>query len=330
MKAVRIERPGGPEVLQYVDVPTPEPGPHEVLVRTVAAGVGMPDVLVRRGVYAWMPQLPAILGIETAGVIERVGSAVAHLAAGQPVYVNARDLPERSGGYAEYRLAPADAVHLLAPGADLVRAAALGNYQVAEALLRMGSAFPAPQSVAVFGAAGGVGSAAVQLARARGWRVVALAGSAEKCRFAREQGADHAIDYRSTDAAAAIRDCTRGAGVDLVLDMVAGDAVPALFGALAPLGVVVSFGFVQGEPSPATVPAMRKRFGHSPAWRLFSMHSFDALPALRHDVMRAVLAAFAAGTIVPHIHRTFALEDAQAAHRLFEAKTQMGKLILAP
>lgn len=328
MKAVRIDATGGPEVLRVVDLPVPAPGPHEVLVRNHAIGVGKPDMLVRTGRYAWMPKLPAIIGIESAGIVESVGASVQGIVPGDAVYVNARDLPERSGGYAQYRTAPADAVHRLPAGCDLLRAAALGNYQVAECLLRMAGSFPPARSVAVFGAAGGVGSAALQLAALRGWEVLAVAGSADKCAFATAQGASHAIDSSREDPVEAIRQRTRGRGVDLLLDIASGDSLPPLFTALAPLGVVVSFGFLEGEPSTATVPAMRKRFGSSPGWRLFSMHALDTQAGLRAEVTASVIAAFASGGIRPVIHACYPLEQARAAHEAFEGRGLQGKIVL--
>lgn len=341
MQVVRLHQPGGPQALRLEELPVPQPGPGQVLVRNHAAGVGRPDVLVRTGRYAWMPALPAIIGIESAGTVEQLGEGVTGWQPGDPVYVNARDLPERSGGYAQYRLAPAHALHRLHPGADLLQAAGLGNYQVAECLLRMGGGFPAPRSVAVFGAAGGVGSAAVQLARARGWTVVGIAGSDAKCEFARAQGAQHVINHRAASApgaspdtisqttAAAILAATGGQGVDLLLDIASGDTLPPLVQALAPLGVIVSYAFAAGEPPPDTVPALRRRFGASPGWRLFSMHALDQREDLRRDVTTTVLVQFAAGVIRPPVGAVFPLEQAQQAHALFDSQAYTGKIVLS-
>ena len=328
MRGVQIAGPGGPEVLRVTELPLPTVGPQDVLVRVHAAGVGKPDILVRTGRYAWMPRLPAIIGIESAGVVEAVGSAVRGIAPGEAVYVNARDLPERSGGYAEYRLAPANAVHRLPPGCDLVCAAALGNYQVAECLLRMAGGFPPARSVVVFGAAGGVGSAAVQLAALRKWQVLAVASNSERGEFALRQGASHFIDSSRTDVVKAIHDLTAGQGVDLVLDIASGQSLPRLFAALAPMGVVVSYGFLEGEPGADTAPAMRRAFGKSPGWRLFSMHALDTQPALRREVTAGVIAAFADGRITPAIHARFPLEQVQAAHTAFERGGLRGKIVL--
>jgi NADPH2:quinone reductase len=328
MRGVQVAGPGGPEVLRVTELPVPTIGPQDVLVRVHAAGVGKPDILVRTGRYAWMPRLPAIIGIESAGIVEQVGAQVRGIAPGDAVYVNARDLPERCGGYAEYRLAPAQAVHRLPPGCDLVRAAALGNYQVAECLLRMAGGFPPARSVVVFGAAGGVGSAAVQLAALRRWQVLAVVSSAERGEFARAQGATHVIDSSRTDVVKGVLDVTAGQGVDLVLDIASGNTLPRLFAALAPMGVVVSYGFLEGEPGADTAPAMRRTFGRSPGWRLFSMHALDTQAVLRREVTAAVIAEFASGRITPAIHARFPLEQAQAAHAAFERGGMLGKIVL--
>lgn len=330
MRAVRLEAVGGPEVLQIVDVPIPRPGPGDVLIRNAAIGVGRPDILVRSGRYAWMPRLPAIIGIESAGVVVEVGRDVQTRAVGDAVYVNARDLAERSGGYAEYRAAPARAAHILPAGCDLAQAAALGNYQVAECLLRMGGTFPSVRRVAVFGAAGGVGSAVLQLARHRGLYSIAVVSTPASCDFVREQGANDVIDRSRDDVIARIVQLTNDQGVDLLLDVASGDMLPALFTALAPLGIVVSYGFLQGEPNAATVPAMRSRFGSGPGWRLFSMHALDAAPEIRADVTATVIDAFAAGHVKPMIHRRLPLAEAREAHELFERGGLRGKIILCP
>lgn len=328
MEAVLIRSTGGPEVLEHADVPTPVPGPHDVLVRNAAIGVGMPDVMVRTGTYMWMPALPAIIGIEAAGVVEALGCEVRSLRVGQKVYVNARDLPERSGGYAQYRVAPADAVHPLAESVDLRKAAALGNYQVAESLLRMGG--PAPvRTVAVLGAAGGVGSAALQLARNRGLDAIAVAGGAARCGALRGDGVE-TVDHTTEDIAQGILRLTSGRGADLVLDPAGGEVLPRLFAALAPLGTVVSYGGLAGSRSPSTVPAMVRKFGDSPALRLFSMHVWDAWPQMRREIFGTVLRELEAGRIDPVIDRCFPLAQARAAHRRFEARQHVGKILLLP
>ncbi|MCJ7492755.1 MAG: alcohol dehydrogenase catalytic domain-containing protein, partial [Deltaproteobacteria bacterium] len=170
MKAILFDRPGPPEVLRYTDTPKPVPGPGQVLVRAHSIGVSMPEILVRRGEYAWMPPLPAIPGIEMSGVVEALGEGVTSLRVGQPVFVSARELPVRGGCYAEYLAANADALYLLPQGTDLEAAASLSNYQVAWHLLHSAPCGMRYQSVLATGAAGGIGSAIVQLGKVDGKR----------------------------------------------------------------------------------------------------------------------------------------------------------------
>jgi NADPH2:quinone reductase len=190
---------GFPSALEYVDVPTPRPGEGEVLVKADTIGVSMPEVLVRKGVYAWMPPLPAIPGIELAGTIVEQGSSVSELAFGQPVFVSARDLPVRAGCYAEYIAVPARAAHPLPAGCSLEAAACLSNYQVAYHLLYTAARGVTAESVLIHTAAGGVGSAAVQLALIAGMKVIGVAGSEAKQRAVEALGAQRAIDYRGED-----------------------------------------------------------------------------------------------------------------------------------
>ena len=327
---MQLRATGGPEVLEVVELPDPVPLAGEVRMRTLAIGVGMPDVMVRRGIYPWMPALPAILGIESAGVIDALGPGVTGWQVGQAVYVNARDLQERSGGYAQFRVAPADAVQALPDGVDPVRAAAMGNYQVALSLLRVAGPLPAGSTVAILGAAGGVGSALLQVARLRGLRVIAVAGSDDKCAWLRARGADESVNHRAEPIARGIARGTRGAGASVIFDPVGGQTLPTLFEALAPLGTVVSYGGLGGTRDPQTVAAMMRHFGSSPGLRLFSMHTWDGLPQVRREISREVLGLLAAGRIDPPIHARLPLACAQQAHVLFESHVQRGKIILEP
>src|SRR5436190_19864032 len=202
MKAILITHTGDPSVLKYVELPTPRPGGGEVLVRADTIGVSMPEVLVRKGAYAWMPPLPAIPGIEMSGRIVECGSNVADRAVGDQVFVSARDLPVRAGCYAEYIAVPTRAAQPLPPGCDLEAAACLSNYQVAYHLLHTAARGVEAKTVLVHTAAGGVGSAAVQLALLAGMRVIGIAGSDAKRRAVLGIGAHHAINYRTEDVAA--------------------------------------------------------------------------------------------------------------------------------
>ena len=329
MKAIRIATTGGPEVLEYVEVPTPAPGPDEVLVKAHAIGVNMPEVLVRRGTYAWMPPLPAIPGIEMSGVIVQTGADARALRVGQPVYVSARELVHRGGCYAEYIAVPERAVYALPASVDLDAAATLAAYQVAYHLLHSATRGFRYESVLVQAAAGGIGSALVQLAHAAGKRVVALAGSKDKVEFALGQGAAVAINYREAGVDERIAAATAGHGVDLVLDSVGGPRFAGLFAHVAPLGLVILYGSLDGWPGPDVVPAMRKS-GKSPALRVFSMHTFDDDPAARRGATEALLRMMSSGVLRPAIQERVPLAEAARAQAQLESGRVLGKLVLKP
>ena len=330
MKAIVLRQPGGPEALEYSDVPRPVPRDNEVLVQADTIGVSMPEVLVRRGTYAWMPPLPAIPGIEMSGTIIEYGDRVDDRDIGDRVFVSARDLPVRAGCYAEYIAVPSAAAHVLPPGCDLEAAACLSNYHVAYHVLHTAARGVEAKTVLVHTAAGGVGSAAVQLALAAGMQVIGIAGSEAKRRAVLSIGAHHAINYRTEDVASRVREATRGRGVDLILDPIGGKGFGRNFKLLAPLGLVVSYGRLDGPPDPDFVAAMREHHAVSPAVRFFTIHSFDDRPDIRAQATHALLAHLAAGRIAPLIHDRLPLAEAGRAQTILEAGEVIGKVLLKP
>ena len=317
-------------MLEYVDVPTPQPGEGEVLVKADTIGVSMPEVLVRKGTYAWMPRLPAIPGIELSGTVVDQGGSVVEPAIGQPVFVSARDLPVRAGCYAEYVAVPAKAAHPLPPGCSLEAAACLSNYQVAYHLIHTAARGVAAECVLIYAAAGGVGSAAVQLALIAGMTVIGVVGSEAKRRAVETLGAQNAIDYRREDVAARVRDVTAGHGADLILDPIGGKGFGRNFDMLAPLGIVISYGRLDGPPDPDFPAAMRANSATSPAVRFFTIHSFDNRPDIRAATMSTLLDHLTAGRIRPLIHDRLPLAEAARAHELLESGEVIGKLLLKP
>lgn len=330
MLAAQFRQTGGPDVIDLVEIDKPKPGKGQVLVKSHASGVGMPDILIRSGRYPWMPPLPATLGIEMSGRIDEVGAGVVGLEPGQPVFVSARDLPVRAGGYAEYLVCDASAVKVLPVDVDLDEAACLSNYQVAFHLVHTASRGVDARSVLVYGAAGGVGCAIVQLARLQGLRVIAVVGSAEKSAFALAQGANETVNYIAEDVAERVMALTCGEGVDLILDPVGGHGFRRNFEMLAPMGLVVSYGVIRGFPDPDILTPMRERFETSPAVRLFTMHTFDRMPEVRDRTMATLLDLFASRRIRPPIYRRMPLVEAREAHELFESGAVLGKLLLKP
>ena len=328
MKAVLVHRPGGPDALEYQDVPQPEPGENDVLIRAETFGVGQPDKLIRSGVYKWMPPLPANPGNDLAGRIEAVGSGVRDIKVGQKVLLSARDLAQRGGCYAEMVAAPADAIHLLPEQVDLEAAVCLANYQVAWALLNeCGSSRP-PKSVLVVGAAGGVGSSLVQLARLAGMTVIGTVSSEEKAAFARAMGADGIIYYRTEDVVARVRELTEGRGVDLVLDHVGGPDFFTHLRALGKWGTVVSYNAFDGLPTQNMMEEMRKHLDVCPAIRCFSFHIYDHDREGRRAIMKRMIGHLADGSIKPAIFARFKLSEVRRAHELLDSGKALGKIIM--
>ena len=330
MKAILLDRPGPPEVLRYADTPTPVPAAGQVLIRAHTIGVSMPEILVRRGEYPWMPPLPAIPGIEMSGTVVSLGEGVKSLKIGQAVFVSARELPVRAGCYAQYLAANADALYPLPQGTDLEAAAALSNYQVAWHLLHSAPRGMPYESVLATGAAGGVGSAIVHLGKVAGKRMIGLVDTDEKASFVRSLGADGAIDSRAGNVTERARELTGGAGVDLILDSIGGAGFVAHFERLAPFGLVVSYGQLDGHPTGDVLGAMRRRMGDSLGLRMFSMHLFDQDRRRRREATEELLRLLAAGKIRPAISKRLPLAEAARAHALIESGQVQGKLVLKP
>jgi NADPH2:quinone reductase len=330
MKAILMERPGPPEVLRYVDVPLPVPAPGQALVRSHSIGVGMPEVLVRRGEYAWMPPLPAIPGIEMSGLVEKLGEGVTSLKTGQAVFVSARELNVRGGCYAEYIAAEAEALYPLPEGVDLEAAAALSNYQVAWHLLHSAANGMGYESLLVTAAAGGVGSALVQLGRLAGKRVIGIVDSDERAAFVLSLGADGAVNSRTQNVTECVLAITEGRGVDMILDSLGGRGFTNQFERLAPFGLLVSYGRLDGPPGGDVLGIMGKRQSDCLGLRIFSMHAFDKDRPRRREATGEILRLFASGTIRPPIWARLPLAEAGRAQALIEEGRVLGKVILKP
>jgi NADPH2:quinone reductase len=330
MKIAQFKTPGPPSVLEYIEVPTPEPKAGEVLVRAHAIGVGMPDVMIRRGVYNWMPPLPAAPGTEMSGIIEKLGAGVTRFKPGQRVVVSARDRPHRGGCYAEYNATPEDSVYALPDGADMDQAAALANYQVAYHLLYDCIAFKPGQSVLVQGAAGGTGSALVDVALSAGLKVIGLCSGAAKIDFVKSFGVEHVIDRQRDDVAEAVKAATQGRGVDFIMDFAGGPDFAKNFALLAPYGTVVSYGQLAGKPPGDVYAALRAQAAKNLALRVFSIHIYDHWREPMQTGMRWLIERLGRGEIRPRIYDRIPLADARRAHEVFESGQVMGKLLLRP
>ena len=324
MKAIRYERLGGPEVLEFVEVATPDPAEGEVLVEVEAAGVNFSDIGRRRGLYLDATPLPFIPGSEIVGRVRALGTGVTTLAVGDRV---AGVTATRAGGYAEFCAIAAGLVTRIADDLDASTAVAVPN-QGATALhvLETMARLQAGDVVAVTAAAGGVGGLAVQLARALGAsKVVALAGSSAKLAHARGLGADVAIDVTSAELRDELRDATRGRGFDVVLDSVGGEVASALFEALAPFGRLVSFGVASGAPLIVPSHAMMKRAVTVSGFHLDAIMAVPARFAATLDRLNALVES---GKLVPHVGLEAPLAHAAEVHAAMESRATLGKLVL--
>jgi NADPH2:quinone reductase len=329
MKLIRFDRPGPPDVLQCVDAPVPEPQAGEVLIRAQAIGVGMPDVMIRAGTYSWMPPLPATPGTELAGTIEKVGPGVTARTVGQRVYTTARERPQRGGHYAEYVATPVEATFALPDSVGFEAAAALANYQVAYHIFHDGLRPRSGETVLVYAAAGGMGNALIDFAKAAGLTVIGVVGSDDKAAFARELGADHVVNRKTESMAERVRDITRGRGVDAIIDPVGGATIPANLALLGPCGTLVVYGMLGGK-APLDLQSTLRQSKHSPALRQFSIHTWDDMVEERRAGMGAVIEMLAAGKLRPRIHGVLPLGQAMRAHEMLAGGEVLGKLLLRP
>jgi NADPH2:quinone reductase len=329
MKLIRFDRPGPPDVLQCVDAPVPEPQAGEVLIRAQAIGVGMPDVMIRAGTYSWMPPLPATPGTELAGTIEKVGPGVTARTVGQRVYTTARERPQRGGHYAEYVATPVEATFALPDSVGFEAAAALANYQVAYHIFHDGLRMRSGETVLVYAAAGGMGNALIDFAKAAGLTVIGVVGSDDKAVFARELGADHVVNRKTESMAERVRGITRGRGVDAVIDPVGGATIPANLALLGPCGTLVVYGMLGGK-APLDLQSTLRQSKHSPALRQFSIHTWDDMVEERRAGMGAVIEMLAAGKLRPRIHGVLPLGQAMRAHEMLAGGEVLGKLLLRP
>ncbi|VCU68384.1 Quinone oxidoreductase 1 [Pigmentiphaga humi] len=330
MKAIVISQIGGPEVLQYVDVPTPCPSGDEVLVKAHSIGVCMPETAVRQGIYKWMPRLPTIPGIEMSGTVVQTGPAVRHLRVGQPVFVTAREFEERAGCYAEYVKASEERVYPVPEDVDLEQVAGLANYQVAWHLLNSALNGARYESVLVMAAAGGVGTALVQLAKADGKRVIGVVSSEARGRFVLEQGADAVIDRTREDIVARVHELTDGKGVDLVLTVAGGRDMLALFDCLDRFGMLILYGRIGGPPQGDLAAAVERMPARALAYRYFSIHTLDDWPELRRRATHDLIQKLKNGVIRVPIYDRIPLAQASRAHQVFESGQVVGKLIMKP
>jgi NADPH:quinone reductase len=323
MTAIAIRAPGGPEMLVPEERPLPRPGEGEVLVQVAAAGVNRPDVMQRQGLYPPPAGATDIPGLEIAGEVIALGTGVKRWKTGDKVMALVV-----GGGYAQY--CPAHESHALPvpEGLTLVAAAAIPEtfFTVWHNVFERGR-LKAGETLLVHGGSSGIGTAAIQLAKAFGARVIATAGSTEKCDACRRLGADVAVNYKSEDFVAATKTATDGSGADVILDMVGGDYIERNYEAAAVEGRVVQIAF-QASPK-ATVDFRRlmlKRLTHTGS--TLRARSIADKGAIARAVETHVLPLLAAARVGPLIDSTFPLMQAAAAHARMERSAHIGKIVL--
>jgi len=323
MTAIAISEPGGPEVLQPVERPVPQPGPGEVLIRVAAAGVNRPDVLQRMGYYPPPAGASDLPGLEIAGTIVAVGPG------GDPELLGqAMCALVAGGGYAEYCIAPEGSCLPVPKGFSMAEAAALPEtlftvwHNLFErAWVRDG------ETVLVHGGTSGIGTTAIGLCKLFDIKIIVTCGSAEKCDAARALGADLAVDYSSEDYVEAVKAFTGGKGVNAVLDMVGGDYLPRNLACLAEDGRHVTIAFQRGAKVEFDIAdVMRRRLTLTGS--TLRARSADFKAALADEIHRTVWPQLAEGGWKPAMDQSFPLAEAAAAHARMQAGEHVGKIVL--
>ncbi len=320
MKAIRVREFGGPEVMKLEELPDPKPGAGQVVVRVHAVGVNPVDTYIRSGMYASKPALPYTPGIDAAGVVESVGQGVAQVAVGDRVYTAGT----LSGAYAELALCAESQVHPLAQRVSFAQGAAVHvPYTTAyRALFQLARATPG-ESVFVHGASGGVGIAAVQLARSAGMKVIGTGGTDKGRKLVAAEGAHHVLDHRAPDYLQQILALTGGRGVEVILEMLANVNLGKDLQILAMGGRVVvigSRGTVEINP--------RDAMGRDAS--IIGMSLWNASGQQLASIHAAVVAGLETGTLRPVIGKEMPLADASRAHRAVMEPGAYGKIVLVP
>jgi NADPH2:quinone reductase len=320
MKAIRVREFGAPEVLRVEDVPELQPGPGQVIVRVKAAGVNPVDAYIRTGTYARTPALPYTPGFDAAGVVESVGKGVTHASTGNRVYVGW----SLSGTYAEQALCAESQVHPLPERVSYAQGAAVHiPYATAYYGLFLRAGASPGETVLVHGASGGVGVAAVQLARAAGMTVIGTAGSDKGREMLIQQGAHHVLDHRAPGYLERLHALTGGRGVDVVLEMLANVNLGKDLGILAPGGRVVvigSRGTVEIDP----------RMTMSRNASIVGLMLFNASERETATIHAALLAGLESGTLRPIVGQEMPVAEAPRAHHAVMEPGAYGKIVLCP
>jgi NADPH2:quinone reductase len=321
--AVRMHETGGPEVLLLETVPTPDPGPGEVLIHHEAIGLNFIDVYFRRGLYK-VPSLPATIGMEASGTVRAIGADVTWLAPGDRVAYATSPI----GAYTADRVLAADRVVKLPPEIDFKTGAAMMlRGMTAEYLLRRTYKVKPGETILVYAAAGGVGLILCQWARLLGAQVIGVVSTAEKAALARQHGASLAV-IGHANLVAEVKRFTNGAMVPVVFDSVGRDTFMTSLDCLAPLGMMVCYGNASGPVPPLDIALLNAKGS-----LFLTRPSLASYTARRADLEMSANALFdvvQSGAVRIEVNQTFALKDASAAHRALESRQTTGSTVLIP
>ena len=322
MQAWLCENPIGVEALTWKTLPIPNPSATEVLIRIHAASLNFPDLLIVQNKYQMKPPLPFVPGSEFAGTVEAIGSEVKNLKVGQSVACLSG-----TGGFGTHTLAPANLCIPLPDGFDLVDAAAfIMIYATSYHALIDRAELKPHETVLVLGAAGGVGSAAIQIAKAHGSKVIAAASNQDKCDFCLSLGADHALNYDDGPFRYKLKELTQGKGPDVIYDPVGGPYTEPAFRSIAWRGRYLVVGFAAGPiPSlPLNLSLLKGASLVGVFWGDFAKRE----PQKNADMMQTLLAWYQAKKIKPPIHTTLSMQALPEAYDLMNSRAVKGKLVL--
>ncbi len=323
MKAIQIQRTGSYDVLNYLDVETPNPASGQVLIKVKSISVNFADTMIRRGTYAPMPKLPAILGMECSGFVEILGEDVSQFFQGLPVAFMGQSC------YAQYVVADIGSLIPIPDSVDMDAAAAFPiNYLTAYHLFHTMARVQSGETVLCYAAAGGIGVAVAQLGKLAKVITIGMTSTDEKVEFAKNQGYGFVINYKTENVVKRVREITEGKGVNLILNSVAGKSFGIDFKLLAPLGQIIWFGFAGGALETDLTRRLSVAYNQSLGVRTFYLHSVPS--DIIAKSIGILLDYLVKKKIQPDIYDKIPLSKAAKAHQLIESGSTMGKIILKP
>lgn len=323
MKCVEIREPGGPDVLTMAERNVPVAGAGEILVKVASAGVNRPDVIQRKGLYPPPPGASDLLGLEISGEVVALGEGVTNVSVGDTVCALTN-----GGGYAQYCVVPAEQCLPIPSGLTMEEAAAVPEtfFTVWFNLYLQGGLRPG-QTLLVQGGSSGIGTTAIQMATALGVTVFTTAGNDAKCQACRDLGASLAINYKDKDFVEVIKEATNGKGVDMILDMVGGDYISRHIKCLAKKGRLINIAYLQGSKAEVNfMSVMMKQLTITGS--TLRQQPLEIKKQIAEQLRETVWPLIESGKVKPVLFKSFAMNEAAAAHELMESSQHIGKIVL--